>query len=43
MIDLDAVERNFEQMKKNLTPGTQMIAVVKGQTPMDTARFPSPG
>lgn len=29
VIDLDAVERNFEQMKKNLTPGTQMIAVVK--------------
>lgn len=29
LIDLDAVEQNFEQMKKNLTPGTKMIAVVK--------------
>lgn len=28
-IDLDAVEYNFEQMRKNITPGTQMIAVVK--------------
>ena len=28
-IDLNAVERNFENMKNNLTPGTKMIAVVK--------------
>lgn len=28
-IDLNAVEENFENMKKNLTPGTKMIAVVK--------------
>ncbi len=28
-IDLDAVEYNFEQMRQALTPGTQMIAVVK--------------
>ncbi len=28
-IDLDAVEKNFTNMHKNLTPGTQMIAVVK--------------
>ena len=28
-IDLDAVEYNFEQMRQALTPGIQMIAVVK--------------
>lgn len=28
-VDLDAVEHNFEQMKKNLKPETRMIAVVK--------------
>ena len=28
-IHLDAVEDNFENMYKNLTPGTKMIAVVK--------------
>lgn len=28
-IDLDAVEKNFANMYQNLTPGTQMIAVVK--------------
>lgn len=28
-IHLDAVEENFENMYKNLTPGTKMIAVVK--------------
>ena len=28
-IDLNAIEENFENMKKNLTPETKMIAVVK--------------
>ena len=28
-IDLDAVEHNFEEMRRNLKPGTKMIGVVK--------------
>ena len=28
-VNLDAVEHNFEEMKKNLTPGTKIIAVIK--------------
>ena len=28
-IHLDALEQNLENMKKNLTPGTRMIGVIK--------------
>ena len=28
-IHLDALEQNLENMKKNLTPGTKMIGVIK--------------
>ena len=30
-VDLDAIEENFEAMKRNLAPGTKLAAVVKAK------------
>lgn len=41
-IHMDALEQNLENMRKNLTPGTKMIGVIKATlTVTDPFRLPA--